>query len=119
MSFAERMRSAVARLRDRLMPFQREGVDFGLAAGGRVLIADEMGLGKTVQAIALAASFAEDWPLLVVCPASLRYVWAAELEKWLPELPVSAVHVATPSSFSVWSTRADSIWSSQRFAEFC
>ncbi len=94
MSFAERMRSAVARLRDRLMPFQREGVDFGLAAGGRVLIADEMGLGKTVQAIALAASFAEDWPLLVVCPASLRYVWAAELEKWLPELPVSAVHVA-------------------------
>jgi hypothetical protein len=40
-----------------LLPFQREGVLFGLARDGRCLIADEMGVGKTVQAIALASCF--------------------------------------------------------------
>jgi SNF2 family DNA or RNA helicase len=40
-----------------LMPFQHEGVMFGLARGGRCLIADEMGVGKTLQAIALAACY--------------------------------------------------------------
>ena len=44
-------------LRAALMPFQAEGVAFGLARHGRVLIADEMGVGKTVQAIALAACY--------------------------------------------------------------
>ena len=41
-------------LRQNLMEFQREGVLFGIARNGRVLIGDEMGLGKTVQAIAIA-----------------------------------------------------------------
>lgn len=40
-----------------LMPFQREGVLFGLARSGRVLIADEMGVGKTLQALALACCY--------------------------------------------------------------
>jgi hypothetical protein len=39
------------------MPFQRDGVQYGLARRGRVLIADEMGVGKTVQALALAACY--------------------------------------------------------------
>jgi hypothetical protein len=36
-------------LRDALLPFQLEGVKFGLRRHGRCLIADEMGLGKTLQ----------------------------------------------------------------------
>lgn len=40
-----------------LLPFQRQGVRFGLERGGRCLIADEMGVGKTLQAIALASCF--------------------------------------------------------------
>ncbi|PRW44334.1 DNA annealing helicase and endonuclease ZRANB3 [Chlorella sorokiniana] len=76
-----------------LLPFQREGVRFGLARGGRCLIADEMGVGKTVQAIALASCFEDEWPLLVIVPASLRLVWAEELEKWLPHLRPSGIHV--------------------------
>ena len=34
-----------------LLPFQYEGVKFGLRRGGRCLIADEMGLGKTLQVL--------------------------------------------------------------------
>ena len=37
------------RLQDALLPFQLEGVKFGLRRQGRCLIADEMGLGKTLQ----------------------------------------------------------------------
>ncbi|KAL6175451.1 hypothetical protein ACLB2K_052092 [Fragaria x ananassa] len=37
------------KLFDSLLPFQLEGVRFGLQRGGRCLIADEMGLGKTLQ----------------------------------------------------------------------
>jgi hypothetical protein len=44
---------------------------------------DEMGLGKTVQALGIAAYFAHEWPLLIVCPASLRFVWVAEIEQWM------------------------------------
>ncbi|KXZ49817.1 hypothetical protein GPECTOR_19g268 [Gonium pectorale] len=80
-------------LRAALMPFQRQGVEFGVARGGRCLIADEMGVGKTVQAIALAACYEDEWPLLCIVPASLRLVWAEELEKWLPHLRPSHIHV--------------------------
>eukprot|EP00878_Enallax_costatus_P037737 GHUV01042695.1.p1 GENE.GHUV01042695.1~~GHUV01042695.1.p1 ORF type:complete len:120 (-),score=29.36 GHUV01042695.1:337-696(-) len=61
-------------LQQRMMPFQREGVKFGLRAGGRVLIGDEMGLGKTVQACALAKCYQDEWPALIVAPSSLRWV---------------------------------------------
>ncbi|KAL5987287.1 hypothetical protein ACLOJK_038449 [Asimina triloba] len=36
-------------LHDALLPFQLDGLRFGLRRGGRCLIADEMGLGKTIQ----------------------------------------------------------------------
>jgi hypothetical protein len=36
-------------LRRALLPFQVEGVQFGLRNGGRLLLGDEMGLGKTIQ----------------------------------------------------------------------
>ncbi|XP_070711758.1 DNA annealing helicase and endonuclease ZRANB3 [Pempheris klunzingeri] len=74
------------KLLQRLMPFQREGVEFALSRNGRCMIADEMGLGKTVQAIAVAYAFRQEWPLLVVVPSSLKYPWIEELERWIPEL---------------------------------
>ncbi|KIZ01977.1 hypothetical protein MNEG_5987 [Monoraphidium neglectum] len=83
-------------LDDRMMPFQREGVKFGLARGGRVLVGDEMGLGKTVQACALLWCYRDEWPALIVAPSSLRrageggpvgeseaLTWAAALYDWL------------------------------------
>ncbi|EGB11699.1 hypothetical protein AURANDRAFT_1193, partial [Aureococcus anophagefferens] len=78
----------------KLLKFQREGVAFGLRAKGRVLIADEMGCGKSAQAIRLCLHYFAEWPALIVCPASLRYTWAHELEKWLPTLAPSEISVA-------------------------
>ncbi len=68
-----------------LAPFQKDGVRFVLERGGRALIADEMGLGKTIQAIACAAAYRHDWPLLIITPSSAKYHWAQELKQWLGE----------------------------------
>lgn len=80
-------------LRDALLPFQLDGVRFGLRRGGRCLIADEMGLGKTIQAIAIASCFMNEGPILVICPAVLRFSWAEELERWLPFCLPSDIHL--------------------------
>uniref|UniRef100_A0A672NYS9 Zinc finger, RAN-binding domain containing 3 n=1 Tax=Sinocyclocheilus grahami TaxID=75366 RepID=A0A672NYS9_SINGR len=78
------------KLGGKLMPFQREGVLFALSRDGRPLITDhlchQMGLGKTIQAISVAYIFKQEWPLLIVVPSSLKYLWIEELEKWIPEL---------------------------------
>ena len=76
-----------------LMSFQREGVRFALARGGRALVGDDMGLGKTIQAIAISCAYRDQWPVLVVVPNSMRLVWADELEKWVPDLAPGAVAV--------------------------
>lgn len=56
-----------------LLPFQKEGVCFGISKQGRCMIADEMGLGKTYQALAIADFYREEWPLLVCTTAGTRY----------------------------------------------
>ncbi len=68
-----------------LMEFQWDGVHFALRHGGRCLIGDDMGLGKTLQAIAVARIYMSEWPLLVICPSSLRYNWRDELLRWLED----------------------------------
>eukprot|EP00928_Gymnodinium_smaydae_P087012 TRINITY_DN71376_c0_g1_i1.p1 TRINITY_DN71376_c0_g1~~TRINITY_DN71376_c0_g1_i1.p1 ORF type:complete len:827 (-),score=122.80 TRINITY_DN71376_c0_g1_i1:292-2772(-) len=65
-----------------LLAYQREGIRFGVAKNGCLLLADEMGLGKTVQAIGIASQWQDEWPVLVVCPASLRGVWKDQLLQW-------------------------------------
>ena len=60
-------------LRDQLMSFQKEGVQYGISRQGRVMIADDMGLGKTVQALGLASHYRDAWPLLIIAPSSMRF----------------------------------------------
>ena len=62
---------------------------------GRVYIADDMGLGKTIQALATAAAFRQEWPLLVVCPSSMRFAWKDAAVKWIPGLDPDDVTVIT------------------------
>ncbi|KAF6362206.1 SWI/SNF related, matrix associated, actin dependent regulator of chromatin, subfamily a like 1 [Rhinolophus ferrumequinum] len=76
-----------------LLPFQRAGVNFAIAKGGRLLLADDMGLGKTVQAICIAAFYRKEWPLLVVVPSSVRFTWEQAFLQWLPSLSPDQINV--------------------------
>ena len=67
-----------------LFPYQQRGVLFA-ACRGRVVLADDMGLGKTVQAIAGAALLSKRHGIervLVISPASVKYQWKTEIEKF-------------------------------------
>lgn len=75
-----------------LYPFQYVGVRFAELAGGRCLIGDDMGIGKTIQAIAYASLHRELWPVLVVCPSSVKYNWAKEIDTWLKDTSVEVVN---------------------------
>lgn len=45
---------------------------FAVSKKGRCIIADDMGLGKTIQAIGIVKYYSNDFPLLIVCPSSMR-----------------------------------------------
>jgi superfamily II DNA or RNA helicase len=70
-----------------LKNYQREGVYSMRAildAGCHCLLADEMGLGKTLQVLSLICSNCEASSTLVVCPATVTFVWQREIEKFFP-----------------------------------
>ena len=86
---------------DKMFPFQREGAKFAIRKNGRCLIGDDMGLGKTVQALAVASWFKEDWPVLIVCPASVAVNWKNNVLQWLSFVGEDDVEVFDrPVSFS-------------------
>jgi SNF2 family DNA or RNA helicase len=67
-----------------LLPYQKGGVVF-CAMRGRTLLADDMGLGKTAQAIGAAELMARERGIrrvLVICPASLKHQWEAEIRRF-------------------------------------
>jgi len=67
-----------------LLPYQARGALFA-ASRGRVVLADDMGLGKTVQAIAALELLRQRRGIervLVVAPASVKYQWKTEIEKF-------------------------------------
>jgi SWI/SNF-related matrix-associated actin-dependent regulator 1 of chromatin subfamily A len=64
------------------MPFQKAGIAYA-SKRNNILLADEMGLGKTIQSIGYINSNPLIIKILIVCPATMKLVWKAELEKWL------------------------------------
>lgn len=74
-----------------LYEFQVDGVDW-LSKGDKRLLADDMGLGKTVQTL---MALPKDCAALVIAPASLKYNWKQECEKWRPDLNAVVVNGKT------------------------
>lgn len=67
-----------------LYGYQLEGALF-LACRGRSILGDEMGLGKTVQTMAAIEILARQRGIervLVVAPASVKYQWQTEIQKF-------------------------------------
>ncbi|XP_050677167.1 SWI/SNF-related matrix-associated actin-dependent regulator of chromatin subfamily A-like protein 1 isoform X2 [Leptidea sinapis] len=82
-------------LRNKLMPFQQDGVRFGIAKRGRCMIADDMGLGKTFQALAIASYYRHNWPLLIVTTSSMRETWQSKIHELLPSVPLMNIVTLT------------------------
>jgi len=64
-----------------LYAYQKVGVEFLTASGGRAIIADAPGLGKTAQSLAFI-KHSKFKRTLIVCPASVKFSWQNEVSKW-------------------------------------
>ncbi len=76
-----------SKIKARLFDYQKESILYSLFKKGNI-IADEMGLGKTLQAIAVALLKRDIYGFnktLIICPASLKYQWKKEIEKFTGE----------------------------------
>jgi SWI/SNF-related matrix-associated actin-dependent regulator 1 of chromatin subfamily A len=71
----------VTGIKKELYPYQKIGVEFLDASGGKAIIADAPGLGKTAQALAYVKHKGHK-RILAVCPASVKFAWANEVKKW-------------------------------------
>lgn len=79
-----------------LYDYQREGAAWiasRLARGRGSIIADDMGLGKSQQIVA-AALAAQTFPMIVVCPFTLKKEWRNELQQSTAPLSIEELESA-------------------------
>jgi superfamily II DNA or RNA helicase len=94
-------------LKTRLLPYQTQGALFA-ACRGRVVLADDMGLGKTVQALAAAELLRRRKGIervLVIAPASVKYQWKTEIEKFTG-LPAQVIDGSLPRRQALYASPA-------------
>lgn len=71
-----------------LFNYQKWGIHCGLQVGDGFLIGDQPGLGKSIQSLGIAIKRKIQGEInncLIVCLASLKYNWTAEIEKFTKE----------------------------------
>ena len=69
-----------------LRKYQWAGVEY-MISRECVINGDDMGLGKTLQSI-VTIEYTDSFPCIVVCPASVKYNWKREWNKWFPDREV-------------------------------
>jgi len=67
----------------KLRKYQKQGIKLISKFKGRVLLADEMGLGKTIQALKWFEENQQLAPMVVVCPATLKWEWEEQAKNHL------------------------------------
>lgn len=99
-------------LKGTLRPFQRAGVKY-LLEHQRSLLCDSPGLGKSIEAMAVLQHL-NAFPALIVCPASLKFVWQRFVQSWLPGRLVSVANGKQPAKGAeVLIINYDLIWREQ------
>lgn len=81
-------------------PYQCEGIAY-MINHGNCINGDDCGLGKTGQTIA-ALELMDAFPALVITPASVKYNWKKEWEKWNPTRTVGVVGRKKKFDENVW-----------------
>lgn len=89
-------KDAVKGLKLPLRPYQAEALQFVNDCKGRAIIGDDMGLGKTASALAYLQLKKKFRPALVVCPASVKYGWEDEFQKFGVSGKTTLLHGRTP-----------------------
>ena len=78
-------------------PFQKAGVKY-MVEKKKVINGADMGLGKSGQTL-MALELTQAYPALVICPASVKYNWAREVELWLKGRSVEVIN-GKPGAYS-------------------
>jgi SNF2 family DNA or RNA helicase len=78
-----------AQILSQLMPYQKAGISY-LKKARRAILGDQPGLGKSLQALATVAS-EQEFPVVIVCPNTLKLNWQSEVHKFFPLLTSTVV----------------------------
>lgn len=82
--------------------YQAEGIAY-MINHGNCINGDDCGLGKTGQAI-VTVELMDVFPTLVICPASVKYNWKKEWQKWNPARTIGIVESGRNYDESVWDS---------------
>ncbi len=52
-----------------------------------------LGLGKTIQGLAIASYYRDEWPLFIVCPSSVKYMWKENTKRWMSNSIREVCHI--------------------------
>lgn len=81
-------------------PYQCEGIAY-MINHGNCINGDDCGLGKTMQTI-MTLELMDVFPALIITPASVKYNWKKEWEKWNPTRTVGVVGRKKKFDENVW-----------------